>query len=100
MNRDELLVKVFKALGHPIRFKIIKYLLDGPKCVCVLNQDIEFTQSNLSQHLRILKDAGIVESEKVGLNIHYRLADEQIKNLILVAQNIIENKLKKYEGEE
>ncbi|KRQ87205.1 hypothetical protein ABG79_01003 [Caloramator mitchellensis] len=99
MNRDELLVKIFKALGHPIRFKIIKYLLDGPKCVCVLNQDIEFSQSNLSQHLRILKEAGIVESEKVGLNIHYRLADEQVKNLIHIVQNIIENKLKRYEEE-
>ena len=92
MNKDELIVKIFKALGHPIRYKIINYLLDGQKCVCVLNQDIEFSQSNLSQHLRILKDAGLVKSEKVGLNINYSLADEEVKNLIIVAQKIIENK--------
>ncbi|CCC57808.1 MULTISPECIES: ArsR/SmtB family transcription factor [Caloramator] len=95
MTKDELVVKIFKALGHPIRYKIINYLLDGPKCVCVLNQDIEFSQSNLSQHLRILKDAGIVKSEKVGLNIHYSLADEEIKDLISIARQIIDNKFQK-----
>lgn len=95
MIKDELVVKIFKALGHPIRYKIINYLLDGPKCVCVLNQDIEFSQSNLSQHLRILKDAGIVKSEKVGLNIHYSLADEQIKDLIFIARQIIDNRFEK-----
>ncbi|SEF64296.1 transcriptional regulator, ArsR family [Caloramator fervidus] len=92
MTKEELIVKMFKALGHPIRYKIVNYLLDGPKCVCVLNQDIEFSQSNLSQHLRILKDAGIVKGEKVGLNIHYSLYDEKIKDLIEVAKQIIDNK--------
>ena len=82
MNQQELSVRIFKALGHPIRYKIVKFLYDGPKCVCKLNEDIEFSQANLSQHLKILKQAGILSSEKVGMNIHYRISSEEIKNII------------------
>jgi DNA-binding transcriptional ArsR family regulator len=82
MVRKEISVRIFKALGHPIRYKIVKFLYDGPKCVCKLNEDIEFSQANLSQHLKILKEAGILSSEKVGMNIHYRISSEEIKNII------------------
>lgn len=82
MNQQEVSVRIFKALGHPIRYKIVKFLYDGPKCVCKLNEDIEFSQANLSQHLKILKQAGILSSEKVGMNIHYRINSEEIKNII------------------
>lgn len=82
MNQDDLVVKIFKAMGHPIRYKIIKFLFDGPKCVCKLNENIEFSQANLSQHLRILKEAALLKSEKVGLETHYRLYDDNVKNII------------------
>lgn len=82
MNKEEISVKIFKALGHPIRYKIVKFLYDGPKCVCKLNENIEFSQANLSQHLKILKEAGILSSEKVGMNTHYRISSEEIKNII------------------
>lgn len=82
MNSEELSVRIFKALGHPIRYKIVKFLYDGPKCVCKLNESIEFSQANLSQHLKILKEAGILTSEKKGMNIHYRISNDKIKNII------------------
>lgn len=82
MDQQDKSVKIFKALGHPIRYKIVKFLYDGPKCVCKLNENIEFSQANLSQHLKILKEAGILSSEKVGMNIHYSLSSEEIKNII------------------
>jgi DNA-binding transcriptional ArsR family regulator len=82
MVQEEISVRIFKALGHPIRYKIVKFLYDGPKCVCKLNEDIEFSQANLSQHLKILKEAGILSSEKVGMNIHYRISSEEIKSII------------------
>jgi len=82
MDDQEKSIKIFKALGHPIRYKIVKFLYDGPKCVCKLNEDIEFSQANLSQHLKILKEAGIVSSEKVGMNVHYKISNEEIKNII------------------
>lgn len=91
MNSEQLIPKIFKALGHPIRYKIVKFLMDAPKCVCKLNEDIEFSQSNLSQHLKILKDAGILKSEKVGLNIHYSISDESVKELIIAADKFVQN---------
>ena len=82
MNQDDLSVKIFKALGHPIRYKIVKSLFDGPMCVCKLNENVEFSQANLSQHLKALKDAGILTSEKVGMQIHYKISSEEIKKII------------------
>lgn len=82
MNQIELSAKILKALGHPIRYKIVKFLINEPKCVCKLIEDVEFSQSNLSQHLKILKEAGILTSEKVGLNVHYRLSSEKVKKII------------------
>lgn len=82
MNQQEVSVRIFKALGHPIRYKIVKFLYDGPKCVCKLNENIEFSQANLSQHLKILREAGILLSEKVGMETHYRISSEEIKNII------------------
>ena len=93
MRREEWAVKICKALGHPVRFKIIKFLADGPHCVCVLNEDVEFSQSNLSQHLRILREAGLVRSEKVGLRIYYELNHDQITEFILAAENIADDLL-------
>lgn len=91
MNQQEISVKIFKALGHPIRYKIVKFLYDGPKCVCKLNENIEFSQANLSQHLKILKEAGILSSEKVGMNIHYKIVNEEIKNIINNVDKIAAN---------
>lgn len=89
MELDALNVKVLKALGHPIRYKIIKFLYEGSKCVCDLNEDIEFSQSNLSQHLRILKDAGLVICNKEGLKIYYSLRSETVKDIIASTERFV-----------
>jgi DNA-binding transcriptional ArsR family regulator len=93
MANEDLYVKIYKALAHPIRIKIVKSLLDGPLCVCILNENVEFSQSNLSQHLKILKDAGVLKSEKDGLRILYSIKDDEIKNLLKVTEQIIRNEL-------
>lgn len=87
-------VKIFKALAHPIRIKIVKSLIPGALCVCELNENVDFTQSNLSQHLKILKDAGILKSEKDGLKIMYSLKDERVINLLNIVENIIKDEIK------
>ena len=92
MDEQEKSIKIFKALGHPIRYKIVKFLYDGPKCVCKLNEDIEFSQANLSQHLRILKEAGILSCEKVGMNTHYRISNKEIKNIIDSVEKLVKDK--------
>jgi ArsR family transcriptional regulator len=90
MYNNKFIPKVFKALGHPVRYKIVKYLMDGPKCVCKLNEDIEFSQSNLSQHLKILKDVGILKCEKSGLNIEYSISNDCVKDIIKSAEKFMD----------
>jgi DNA-binding transcriptional ArsR family regulator len=94
VSREAWGVKMCKALGHPVRFRIIKFLADGPHCVCELNEDVEFSQSNLSQHLKILKEAGLVRSEKEGLKIFYQLTNPDIIRLIETIEEIAGDYLK------
>src|SRR5665647_899657 len=93
MANEDLYVKIYEALAHPIRIKIVKSLLDGPLCVCILNENVEFSQSNLSQHLKILKDAGVLKSEKDGLRILYSIKDDEVKNLLEITEKMIKNEI-------
>lgn len=88
MDKEEVEWKIFKALGHPIRLKIVKKLMPKEKCVCEFVNDIEFSQSNLSQHLKILKEAGILDSEKRGMNVFYSLKNSKIAEIINIIENI------------
>jgi len=64
---------VFKALGHPSRLALIDHLVDGEKCVCELNDVIDADISTVSRHLSVLRNTGIVSSEKRGNKIFYTL---------------------------
>ena len=93
MTLEDMYVRIYKALAHPIRIKIVRTLRNGPLCVCTLNENVEFSQSNLSQHLKILKDAGILKSEKEGIRILYSIKDDEVKNLLDVTEKIIKNEI-------
>lgn len=80
--------KIFKALAHPLRLKIIKKLSNGELCVCKLNEDVDFSQSNLSQHLRILKEADIVNSRKEGMWMYYSIANSKVLDIISMSEEL------------
>jgi len=61
----ELIVKQFKALGEPTRLKIVKLLQDKELCVCELEALLEMNQPRISQHLKVLKEAGLVKERKI-----------------------------------
>lgn len=65
--------KVFKALSHPVRLKIIDELASGRKCVSELACRFTFDMSTISRHLNQLKEAGIIDSVKEGQNVFYEL---------------------------
>ena len=73
---DELapMAGIFKALGHPVRLRIVEMLMDGKKCVCELQSDSGRGMSTISSHLNILRTNGLVTSEQVGKNVYYELA--------------------------
>jgi len=89
MNIETISGKVFKALSHPIRLKIIKDLSQGPKCVCELNEDVEYSQSNLSQHLRILRDSDILVCVKEGSKIIYSIRNTEIIDAIKIIEDMV-----------
>lgn len=66
-------VKVFKALGDPTRLRIVKLLENGELCVCQLIAVLGMGQSRISRHLAILKEAGLIEDQRKGKWVHYRL---------------------------
>lgn len=66
LSKDQL-AKIFKALGHPTRVKIVEHLIEINSCVCGEIVDIfPFSQSTISQHLKLLKESGIVCGEVEG----------------------------------
>jgi len=65
--------KIFKALGDKNRLKIINMLTLKPLCVCEINSTLPLSQSTVSGHLRVLKDAELVDSTKDGLWVEYFL---------------------------
>lgn len=80
--------EVFKALGHPTRLWIVKQLADGQEhCVCEFVDAIGVQFATISQHLTILRQAGIVESDKRGQSVFYRLRCPCILDVVTCMQN-------------
>jgi DNA-binding transcriptional ArsR family regulator len=69
----QLRANVIKALAHPSRVLIAEALIDGERCVCELTELVGADISTVSKHLSVMKNAGLVEIEKRGLNVYYRL---------------------------
>ena len=72
----------FKALADPTRVAIVNQLAaEGECCVCNLVDDTDLSQPTVSHHLKILRDAGLVESERRGTWAYYRLNGDAIGRL-------------------
>ena len=65
------LEQMLKALGEPMRLKIYQALLERKHCVRSLSKKFGVTESAISQHLKIMKEAGLVYGEKFGYHTHY-----------------------------
>lgn len=63
--------QMLKALGEPMRLKIYQALLERKHCVRSLSKKFEISESAISQHMKVMKDAGLVYGEKYGYHTHY-----------------------------
>src|ERR687884_252260 len=80
-ERDELAAR-FKALADPTRVAIVNRLAAADEvCVCDFTAAFELSQPTISHHLRILREAGLVESSRRGTWAYYRLVPEAIESL-------------------
>jgi ArsR family transcriptional regulator len=68
--------RVFKALGDPVRLRLVSLIgarQGGEVCVCDLTSAFDLTQPTISHHLKILRESGLIESERRGTWVYYRL---------------------------
>ncbi len=74
MRRLEKRAALLKALAHPVRLLLVEALRRGERCVCELHDLAGGDFSTVSKHLKLLRRAGVLESEKRGLQVYYQLA--------------------------
>jgi ArsR family transcriptional regulator len=65
--------EVAKAIAHPLRIAIIDFLKDGEQCVCDIAEHVGAERSNISRHLSVMVNAGVLEWRKEGLKVIYKL---------------------------
>ena len=79
---DQTLVGLFRALGHPARLRIVRLLAERQACVCGdLVSELPLSQSTVSQHLKVLKAAGLIIGEVEGPSVCYCLAPGALASL-------------------
>lgn len=71
----------FSALGDPIRLRILGLLAGQERCVCELNEIVGVAPNLLSYHLRVLREAGLVEGSRRGRWVDYRLTETALNEL-------------------
>ena len=89
MNIEILETKIYKALAHPVRLELVKKLIAGERCVCDLFDESEFTQPNISQHLKVLKDADILTTERKSNKLIYSIKHPQVLEILNLAQAMV-----------
>lgn len=91
---EELKSNILSALAHPNRIRILEMLKNGVKCNCEIAPALELEQSNLSRHMKILVQEGILISWKEGLRVNYRIADKRIFDILALAGSIVHQEAK------
>jgi DNA-binding transcriptional ArsR family regulator len=74
--------KIFKALTHPVRLAILNILRSGEECVCHMEAALGYRQAYISQHLMLLREAGLIQDRRDGWNIFYRVTKPEVFDLI------------------
>lgn len=89
----EQLARVGKALAAPKRVELLELLCQGPRTVEALAGEASISVANASQHLQVLRAARLVDSEKKGLYVEYRLADDDVSSFFLALRGLAETRL-------
>ena len=78
LNKQEKMLfekqaEIAKAIAHPLRIAILDFLKDGEQCVCDIAEHVGSERSNVSRHLSVMVNAGVLEYRKEGLKVIYKL---------------------------
>jgi ArsR family transcriptional regulator len=95
---DENLIHIesdlLRAIAQPTRLRILYFLKDGEKCACEIIPKMKEDQSNISRHLTLMKDAGILESRKEGVSVYYKIKDKRVFTLLSLVDEMIKAEIK------
>lgn len=83
LERLEPAVELLKALAAPVRLGVVEQPCSGPRCVHELVHALGVAQPLVSQHLRVLRGAGLVTSGRRGREVEYALSDEHVSHVVL-----------------
>lgn len=84
----ETAARALKAIAHPLRLKILCVVGDQEVCVQDIVDAVGTSQSNISQHLAILRDKGVLQTRKDANRVFYRVADSRTLQLIVLMREV------------
>ena len=84
----EMAARSLKAIAHPLRLKIMCVIGDEEVCVQDIVDAVGTSQSNISQHLAILREKGVLQTRKDANRVFYRVADQRILQLISMMREV------------
>ena len=95
LAKYEARAKIIKAMAHPTRLFLVDELAqNGERCVCELTEMVGADMSTVSRHLAILKGAGIVEDERHGAQVYYRLRVRCVLNFFECVESVMKCNVK------
>lgn len=80
---------VFSALAHPVRREVLRLLRDGPMTAGALAERFDVAKPTMSRHFAALKDAGLIQAEKSGNQIRYRLNVSVAEELMALMMDLL-----------
>jgi ArsR family transcriptional regulator len=95
---DTLQAEIMRTLAHPRRLGIIHCLAAGPVEVGGIARDLGISQPNASQHLAVMRAAGVVDAERTGRVVRYRLADPEIVSACALMRGVLARRLERLAG--
>src|SRR5690606_30076423 len=93
----EQLARLGKAVSAPKRLELLDLLCQGPRTVEALAEQAALSVANASQHLQVLRAARLVDAEKKGLYVEYRLADDEVCRFLVALRGLAEARLAEIE---
>ncbi len=90
----ELIARRFRAIGEPMRIRLLDRLRDGEASVQELADALETTQQNVSKHLSMLAEGGILARRREGTSVHYHIADDTVLALCDEVCGTLEHQLR------
>jgi ArsR family transcriptional regulator len=89
--------EIAKAIAHPLRIGIVDFLKDGEQCVCDIAEYVGSERSNVSRHLSVMVNAGILEYRKEGLKVIYKLKTPCILDFFSCVTRVLRQQIKESE---